>query len=117
MPATPVSTHLSGHPVIRTSTHEDHSPNNYSWTCSPIKPRGKPRWKIGIGLSSASLAQSLTAPAGIPAITAPGGVQGRTMVADPRTSPGDGRAGIIDADGKPQTTGSVGHRRGPHSDG
>lgn len=70
---------------------------------------------IGIGLSSASMAQSYTAPAGIPAITAPGGLQGRTMFADPRTSPGDRRGGAIDADGKPQTIGSDGHRRDPRS--
>lgn len=68
---------------------------------------------IGIGLSGPALAQSFTAPAGIPAVTAPGGVQGRAALAEPRTAP-DGRAGILDGDGRPSSAvGTVDPRR-PH---
>jgi hypothetical protein len=61
---------------------------------------------VGIGPSSAALAQSLTAPAGIPAVTAPGGVQGRLVVPDQRARP-DRRAGVIDSGDRPQAPGWI----------
>ncbi|QGY03428.1 hypothetical protein MMSR116_17155 [Methylobacterium mesophilicum SR1.6/6] len=63
---------------------------------------------VGIGLSSAALAQSLTAPAGIPAVTAPGGIQGRLAVPVQRPTP-EGRVAVIDADGRPQPRGRIVH--------
>lgn len=77
-----------------------------SWTSAMTS-----RLVIGIGLSGPALAQSFTAPAGIPAVTAPGGLQGRATLADPRTAP-DGRAGILDGDGRPPSAvGTVDPRR------
>ena len=73
---------------------------------------------IGIGLSGPALsgpalAQSFTAPSGIPAVTAPGGLQGRAAVADPRTAR-DGRAGILDAGGRRPPTVGIADPRRPH---
>lgn len=67
---------------------------------------------FGIALSSAALAQSYTAPAGIPAATAPGGLEGRAAarnvgeVRGRAIRPAPGRA----AEDSVVTTGSV---RGP----
>ncbi|KQO69858.1 hypothetical protein ASF22_17855 [Methylobacterium sp. Leaf87] len=64
---------------------------------------------LGLALSSAALAQSYTAPAGIPAATAPGGLEGRAAdrnfhaYTGRLSHPVPGRSGAADAD----VTGSV----------
>ncbi|MCJ2057956.1 hypothetical protein MKL09_15485 [Methylobacterium sp. J-048] len=65
---------------------------------------------LGLTLSTAALAQSYTAPAGIPAATAPGGLEGRAAVPN-RLAEGDrtGRAGTFYGTTDDLVTGSV-HR-------
>ncbi|KAB1072426.1 hypothetical protein [Methylobacterium planeticum] len=80
---------------------------------------------LGLVLSTGAFAQSYTAPAGIPAVTAPGGLEGRAagpnLAADQgRSLQGYGGRGIVRGgfadDGL--TTGSVrADRRGRHLDG
>jgi hypothetical protein len=66
---------------------------------------------LGLTLSTGAFAQSFTAPAGIPAVTAPGGLEGRAalpnIVADQgRSVRAVGPYGVIDEDGL--TTGAIG---------
>ncbi len=67
---------------------------------------------LGLALSTTTFAQSYTAPAGIPAATAPGGLEGQAAARNAEAYNGRSvrsRAGEVSVDGV-YTTGSV---RGP----
>ncbi|MCJ2014719.1 hypothetical protein [Methylobacterium sp. J-076] len=61
---------------------------------------------LGLSLSTAAFAQSFTAPAGIPAVTAPGGVEGRAAVPNLIDSRNVSTYGTVTEDGV-VSTGSV----------
>ncbi|GJD35156.1 hypothetical protein [Methylobacterium aerolatum] len=66
---------------------------------------------VGLSLTTGAFAQSFTAPAGIPAVTAPGGVQGRAAVPnliDSRNVDGY----VVIRDDAVDATGSIPHGHG-----
>ena len=70
---------------------------------------------LGVLVSSTAFAQSYTAPAGTPAATAPGGLEGRAAGPNLYDGRNVGRAGVLfgDEDGV-ATTGSIHHRAAPY---
>ena len=70
---------------------------------------------LGLSLSTTAFAQSFTAPAGIPAVTAPGGVQGRAAVPNLMDSRNVDGYAVIQDDGV-VVTGSIPHHDGSRYD-
>ncbi|MGC5779770.1 hypothetical protein [Methylobacterium sp. NFXW15] len=70
---------------------------------------------LGLSLSTTAFAQSFTAPAGIPAVTAPGGVQGRAAVPNLMDSRNVDGYAVIRDDGV-AVTGSIPHHFGSRYD-
>lgn len=70
---------------------------------------------LGLLVSTTAFAQSYTAPAGTPAVTAPGGLEGRAVGPNLYDGRNVGRAGVVfgDEDGV-ATTGSIRHHAAPY---
>ena len=69
---------------------------------------------LGLLVSSTAFAQSFTAPAGTPAVTAPGGLAGRAAGPNLYDARNVGRAGVVLGDEDGLTTGSIRHHSAPY---
>ncbi len=70
---------------------------------------------LGLTLTTTAFAQSFTAPAGIPAVTAPGGVEGRAAVPNLYDARNVGTVARVHEDGV-VVTGSIHHPHGARLD-
>lgn len=69
---------------------------------------------LGLLVSSAAFAQSYTAPAGTPAVTAPGGLEGRAAGPNFYDGRNVGRAGIVSGAEDVLSTGSIHPHAAPY---
>ena len=69
---------------------------------------------LGLLVSSTAFAQSFTAPAGIAAVTAPGGLEGRAAGPNLYDARNVGRVGVVVGNEDGLTTGSIRHHPAPY---
>ena len=69
---------------------------------------------LGLLVATSAFAQSYTAPAGTPAVTAPGGLEGRAAGPNLYDARNVGRAGVVFGDVDGMTTGAIRHQQAPY---